>query len=65
MSLFKKTSNNEQTVWRVCMECGNRYQSSQHGFKVNWCSVRCESSALRRQRDGIENSWVRATWFLR
>ena len=65
MSLLKKTTKQESNVWRVCQECGNRYQAADHGFKVNWCSIRCESTALRRQRDGIENSWIRASWFLR
>ncbi|HEU4320916.1 MAG TPA: hypothetical protein VFS66_12630 [Acidimicrobiia bacterium] len=65
MSPLRKTGKDETTVWRVCQECGNRYQAANHGFKVNWCSTKCESTALRRQRDDIESSWIRASWFLR
>lgn len=49
----------------MCLNCGNRYQAATHGYKVNWCSPACETATLRRQRDDIENSWMRAIWFLR
>jgi hypothetical protein len=65
MSLHKRSHKAEDVVWRQCLECGNRYQSANHGYKVNWCSTKCETSALRRQRDDIETSWMRASWFLR
>lgn len=64
MSLLKKSAEPEP-VWRQCLECGNRYQAAEHGYRVNWCSISCEHQALRRQRDVIENTWIRATWFLR
>ncbi len=52
-------------LWKVCLECGNRFQRADHGYRVNWCSATCESASLRRQRDQIETSWARARWFLR
>lgn len=50
--------------WRVCLECGNRYQAADHGYLVSWCSTTCEDRSLRRQRDDIEDTWMRARWFM-
>jgi len=61
----RKKPDETRPVWRQCLECGNRYQSASHGYLVNWCSMSCEHAALRRQRDAIQGSWMRATWFVR
>ncbi|HEX6221846.1 MAG TPA: hypothetical protein VF115_12190 [Acidimicrobiia bacterium] len=52
-------------AWRQCLECGNRFMVGDDGTRPSWCSTACEHLSLRRQRDAIENSWLRATWFLR
>ena len=65
MSLLHKSQDKPENPWRQCLQCGNRYQAANHGYKVNWCSPQCETTALRRQRDEIATTWVRATWFLR
>jgi len=65
MSRFKRTKEIDLSPWKVCLECGNRFQSARHGYRVNWCSARCEQASMRRQRDQIETQWVRARWFLR
>jgi tRNA(Ile2) C34 agmatinyltransferase TiaS len=65
MNRLKRTAQTEPAPWGVCLECGNRYQSAKHGYRVNWCSTRCEEAAIRRQRNEIETNWVRARWFLR
>ncbi|MGH3650047.1 MAG: hypothetical protein ACRDU9_05000 [Acidimicrobiia bacterium] len=65
MSRLKRNKKPEEIGWRVCLQCGNRYQAASHGYKVNWCSTACETATLRRQRDEIETAWMRARWFLR
>lgn len=65
MRLPKNKEGDPQTVWRQCLECGNRYQASSRNALSNLCSVKCENAALRRQRDQVETTWIRATWFLR
>lgn len=65
MRLLKSKKTDEPTVFRVCLNCGNRYRASTHGYRVNWCSPACETATLRSQREDIENSWMRAIWFLR
>jgi hypothetical protein len=65
MSPIKARKDPGETVWRQCLQCGNRYQARNHGYRVNWCSTGCETASLRRQRDDIETSWIRARWFLR
>lgn len=65
MSLLKDHEQSTDIVWKPCLECGNRYEAAEHGYRVNWCSPLCEHTALRRQRDEIETSWIRASWFLR
>jgi hypothetical protein len=65
MRLLKSNKPDEGGDWRVCLNCGNRYQASAHGYRVNWCSPACETATLRRQRDNIQHSWMRAIWFLR
>jgi hypothetical protein len=65
MSILKRRRVERDAPWQPCLECGNRYQAASRGYKVNWCSIRCESAALRRQREEIETTWIRATWFLR
>lgn len=61
----QRDSEHQPERWRVCIECGNRYQAADHGYRVNWCSMSCENASFRRQRDEIETAWVRARWFLR
>lgn len=65
MGIVEKRDDDETVIWQACLECGNRYRADTHGYGVNWCSTRCEHAALRRQRDQIETTWIRAIWFLR
>lgn len=65
MSRPGHTEDSDTQVWRACIECGNRYQPADHGYRVNWCSRSCEDASMRRQRHQIESSWLRAGWFLR
>jgi hypothetical protein len=65
MNELAKFEDPSAAPWRVCLECGNRYQSAQHGYKVSWCSLKCERASMKRQRDEVATSWVRARWFLR
>jgi hypothetical protein len=64
MRLLSSNTTDEKG-WRVCLNCGNRYRASTHGYRVNWCSPACETATMRSQRDNIQNSWMRALWFLR
>jgi hypothetical protein len=65
MSLLRKKEEDASLVWRQCAECGNRYPVPETNSGPNWCSTRCENAGLRRQRDQVETTWIRATWFLR
>ena len=65
MDRLRRNRDPETEEWRVCRECGNRYQAGKHGYRVNWCSMGCEDASFRRQRQQIETTWMRARWFLR
>lgn len=65
MDRLRRNRDHLTGEWRVCLECGNRYQAAKHGYRVNWCSINCEDASIRRQRKQIETSWMRARWFLR
>ena len=64
MALFRKTTEMDARRWKVCLECGNRFQSRPHGLRARFCSVRCEEDALRRSRDEVDATWVRARWVI-
>lgn len=65
MDRLRRNRDLETEEWRVCIECGNRYQARKHGYRVNWCSTACEDASFRRQRKEIETTWLRGRWFLR
>jgi hypothetical protein len=65
MDRLRRRTNPEPAEWRACLQCGNRYQAANHGYKVNWCSPACEHASMRSQRDELETSWIRARWMLR
>ncbi|HUG08467.1 MAG TPA: hypothetical protein VMP13_06180 [Acidimicrobiia bacterium] len=65
MNRLRRQQRAAPTIWRVCLQCGNRYEAANHGYKVNWCSSTCEHASLKQQRNEIETSWIRARWFLR
>ncbi|HWB87582.1 MAG TPA: hypothetical protein VG872_00055 [Acidimicrobiia bacterium] len=64
MTVPRRTER-EETLWKQCLECGSRYRAGKHGYRVNWCSPACEHASMRRQRNSIENGWLRSVWFLR
>ena len=65
MRLLRRDDNETTPAWRQCLECGDRYRTKGASTFSNFCSIKCESAALRRQRDQVETTWIRATWFLR
>jgi len=65
MNRLRRNRDTGQEEWRVCLQCGNRYEAASHGYQVNWCSRACEDAAIKRQREEIETTWLRARWFLR
>ncbi|MGD2102511.1 MAG: hypothetical protein PVG83_09775 [Acidimicrobiia bacterium] len=65
MRLLKSKWADRELTWKVCLNCGNRYQAGDHGYRVRWCSPSCETATMRSQREEIESSWMRAVWFIR
>lgn len=65
MDRLRRPRETDEALWRTCLQCGNRYQAANHGYRVNWCSPACEDAAFKRQREEIETTWLRARWFLR
>jgi hypothetical protein len=65
MGRLRRQTVARKAEWRVCLQCGDRYEAATHGYQVNWCSRACEDAAIKRQRQEIETTWLRARWFLR
>lgn len=65
MDRLRRQTGPGKAEWKVCLQCGDRYQAATHGYQVNWCSRACEDAAIKRQREEIESTWLRARWFLR
>jgi predicted nucleic acid-binding Zn-ribbon protein len=65
MERLKRNRDPREVVWKVCLQCGNRFEAASHGYRVNWCSPACEDASFKRQREEIESTWLRARWFLR
>lgn len=62
---FKK-SKDDTTAWRICVECGNRFETRRTDSVAGWCSMTCQTATYRSERDRIQGSWAqRARWWLR
>ena len=52
-------------VWKVCLECGNRFKARRHKSSDKWCSTSCQTESYRAGRHQIlESLSIGSRWWL-
>lgn len=52
-------------VWKVCLECGNRFRARRKRPSEKWCSTSCQTESYRAGRNQILQSLsIGSRWWL-
>lgn len=55
-----------EDVWKICLECGNRFRARRNRPSEKWCSTSCQTESYRAGRDQIiESLPIGSRWWLR
>ena len=56
----------ESAHWRICLECGNRYEVKRLSSSTKWCSASCQTASFRAGRNQIlESLAIGSRWWVR
>lgn len=65
MPLRRDKSAKDDGHWRVCLECGNRFQTRRASSTTKWCSTRCQTESYRAGRNQVlESLSIGSRWWL-
>lgn len=62
----RREETRQTTNWRICLECGNRYEVKRVTSSAKWCSAKCQTTSFRTGRNQIlESLAIGSRWWLR
>ena len=66
MNAGRSDETRDTSRWRICLECGNRFEVKRAGSSTKWCSASCQTASFRAGRNQIlESLSIGSRWWVR